>query len=299
MRIGELGTVYRYERGGVVHGLLRVRGLTQDDAHIFCRPDQVEDEINNVLDLTFFLLNSFGFTEYEVMLSTKPGKAVGQDDNWTLATDSLRNTLQRRGISFEVDDGGGAFYGPKIDFDVTDAIGRQWQCATIQLDYQLPQRFDLKYTGSDNEEHRPVVIHRAIFGSFERFLAMLVEHYAGAWPLWLAPTQVVVLPISDRHLTYAKTVRDMLTKANLRVELDGRKEKIGYKIREAQLQKVPYMLVIGDRETADNTVAVRSRLTGDLGPVTVTDFAHKALEEIECKSLGSLRTDRNDPPSVK
>jgi len=221
--------------------------------------------------------------EYTVKLSTRPEEFLGEIATWDHAEASLKQALQNAGQSYVLNEGDGAFYGPKIDFDVTDAIGRRWQCATIQLDYQLPQRFDLKYIGADNAEHRPVVIHRAIFGSFERFVAMLIEHYAGAWPLWLAPVQVAVLPISDRHAAYAHEVRDRLAAAGLRVDLDTRTEKIGYKIREAQLQKIPYMLIAGDREAADGLVAVRSRTAGDLGARSVADFLAAASAEIARK----------------
>jgi len=298
LRLYEQTPLHRNEASGVLSGLTRVRQFSQDDAHCFVMESQISEEVGRLVRLVQHVYKDFGL-QYTVKLSTRPEKFLGEITTWDHAEQSLKQALDATNQPYLLNEGDGAFYGPKIDFDVTDAIGRQWQCATIQLDYQLPQRFNLKYTGSDNKEHRPVVIHRAIFGSFERFLAMLIEHYAGAWPLWLAPTQAIVLPISDRHLTYAKKIRDILTVADLRVELDDRKEKIGYKIREAQLQKVPYMLVVGDRETEDNAVAVRSRLTGDLGAVTVTDFVDKALEEIECKSLESLRTDRNDSPSVK
>ena len=298
LRLYEQTPLHRNEASGVLSGLTRVRQFSQDDAHCFVMESQISEEVGRLVRLVQHVYKDFGL-QYTVKLSTRPEKFLGEITTWDHAEQSLKQALDATNQPYLLNEGDGAFYGPKIDFDVTDAIGRQWQCATIQLDYQLPQRFNLKYTGSDNKEHRPVVIHRAIFGSFERFLAMLIEHYAGAWPLWLAPTQAIILPISDRHLTYAKKIRDILTVADLRVELDDRKEKIGYKIREAQLQKVPYMLVVGDRETEDNAVAVRSRLTGDLGAVTVTDFVDKALEEIECKSLESLRTDRNDSPSVK
>lgn len=279
MRIGELGTVYRYERGGVVQGLFRVRGLTQDDAHIFCRPDQVEGEINNVLDLTFFLLNSFDFTEYEVMLSTRPEKAVGEDDSWNLATDSLRNTLQSREISFELDEGGGAFYGPKIDIHIKDAIGRMWQITTVQFDFNLPQRFGLTYIGEDGKEHRPYMVHRAILGALERFMGVLIEHYGGSFPAWLAPVQAEVIPISERHLEYAALVHSQLTQKGIRVHTDSRNERMNAKIRDAQVQKIPYMLIVGDREADANAAAVRLRSGEDLGALPMEQIVTKISEE--------------------
>ena len=250
MRVGELGSVYRYERGGVLHGLLRVRGMTQDDAHIFCRPEQVEDEVDGVLDLTFHLLRTFGFEEFELMLSTRPEKAVGDPERWELATSSLRRTLEARGLSYELDEGGGAFYGPKIDVHIRDAIGRLWQCTTIQFDFNLPERFGLTYVGEDGREHQPYMIHRALLGSMERFMGVLIEHYGGAFPTWLAPVQAVLIPIADRHQEYARSVESQLAAAGIRVHNDLRNERMNAKIREAQLQKVPYMLVLGDRESA-------------------------------------------------
>ena len=239
MRIGELGTVYRYERGGVVQGLLRVRGMTQDDAHIFCRPDQVVDEVNGVLDLTFFLLSSFGFSEYDVMLSTRPVKAVGDSDQWELATESLRSTLVARGIDYEVDEGGGAFYGPKIDIHIRDAIGRQWQITTVQFDFNLPERFGLTYIGDDGQEHRPYMVHRALLGTMERFMGVLIEHYAGAFPVWLAPVQAMVIPIADRHNEYAQELREQLDRSDIRAAVDDGNDRMNAKIRNAQVQKVP------------------------------------------------------------
>jgi threonyl-tRNA synthetase len=243
---------------------------------------QIADEVERLLRLVERVYTDFGLT-YEVKLSTRPEEFLGEVSTWDHAEASLRQALEGAGQRYTVNEGDGAFYGPKIDFDVMDAIGRKWQCATIQLDYQLPQRFDLKYVGADNTEHRPVVIHRAIFGSFERFLALLIEHYAGAWPLWLSPVQVTILPIADRHLEHAASVQARLAAAGLRVELDDRVEKIGYKIREAQLQKIPYMLVVGDREVSEDQVAVRSRTAGDLGARSVADFLRTALEEVARK----------------
>ena len=281
MRIGELGTVYRYERGGVVQGLLRVRGMTQDDAHIFCRPDQVEDEVNGVLDLTFHLLSSFGFTEYEVRLATKPEKAVGDAERWELATESLRRTLGARGLPFELDEGGGAFYGPKIDVHIRDALGRQWQITTVQFDFNLPDRFGLGYIGEDGQEHRPYMIHRALLGSMERFMGVLIEHYGGAFPTWLAPVQAEVIPIAERHQEYAERVEAQLAEAGIRGHADLRNERMNAKIRDAQLQKVPYMLIVGDREVEANAAAVRLRSGEDLGAVAVAEVVARITAEIE------------------
>ena len=279
MRVGELGTVYRNERAGVVHGLLRVRGMTQDDAHIFCRPDQVEEEINGVLDLTFFLLKSFGFDEYDVMLSTRPEKAVGEVEQWELATASLRNTLEARGIEYGVDEGGGAFYGPKIDIHIRDAIGRLWQCTTVQFDFNLPERFGLTYIGEDGREHRPYMVHRALLGSLERFMGVLIEHYGGAFPTWLSPVQAVVIPIAERHLEYARQVQEQIAGAGIRVETDDRNERMNAKIRDAQLQKVPYMLVVGDREAEAEAAAVRLRSGENLGAVPVSQVIERISSE--------------------
>ena len=279
MRVGELGTVYRNERAGVVHGLLRVRGMTQDDAHIFCRPDQVEDEINGVLDLTFFLMKSFGFDEYDVMLSTRPDKAVGEAEQWELATASLRNTLEARGIEYGVDEGGGAFYGPKIDIHIRDAIGRLWQCTTVQFDFNLPERFGLTYIGEDGREHRPYMVHRALLGSLERFMGVLIEHYGGAFPTWLSPVQAVVIPIAERHLEYARQVQEQIAGAGIRVETDDRNERMNAKIRDAQLQKVPYMLVVGDREAEAEAAAVRLRSGENLGAVPVSQVIERISSE--------------------
>ncbi|CAI8054840.1 Threonine--tRNA ligase [Geodia barretti] len=284
MRIGELGSVYRYERGGVLHGLLRVRGLTQDDAHIFCRQDQVVEEINGVLDLDFHLLEAMGFSEFEVMLSTRPEKAVGDAAQWDIATDSLRQTLEQRGIPFEVDEGGGAFYGPKIDVHIRDAIGRLWQCTTVQFDFNLPERFGLTYIGEDGQEHQPYMVHRALLGSLERFVGVLIEHYGGAFPVWLAPVQAVVIPIADRHVEYADSVRTQLTAAGLRAQTDRRSERMNAKIREAQLQKIPYMLVVGDREATAGAAAVRLRTGENLGAVPVADIVARITQEAEDRS---------------
>ncbi len=284
MRIGELGAVYRYERGGVVQGLLRVRGMTQDDAHIFCRPDQVADEVNGVLDLTFFLLSSFGFSDYDVMLSTRPEKAVGEQDQWDLATESLRSTLVERGIEYEIDDGGGAFYGPKIDIHIRDAIGRQWQITTVQFDFNLPERFGLTYIGEDGKEHRPYMVHRALLGTMERFMGVLIEHYAGAFPLWLAPVQAVVIPIADRHVEYAQELKAKLGAADVRVDVDDGNDRMNAKIRNAQLQKIPYMLVIGDREIEAGAAAMRLRSGENLGAVPVDEIVSRITSEVEAKA---------------
>ena len=286
IRLTEMGTVYRYERGGVLHGLMRVRGFTQDDAHIFCRPDQVEDEIVGVVEFAFDLLRTFGFDEFDVYLATKPEKAVGDDAAWEHATESLRNALDRVGVDYEVDEGGGAFYGPKLDIKIRDAIGRSWQCTTIQFDFNLPERFDMKYDGADGAEHRPYMVHRALFGSLERFFGVLIEHYGGAFPTWLAPVQAEVIPIADRHIPYAEEVRDQLVAAGLRVHVDGRNERMNAKIRDAQLQKVPYMLVVGDREAEAKGAAVRLRSGEDLGTLPVADV----LARIQAEVLGYAAT---------
>ncbi len=280
IRTGELGTVYRYERGGVLAGLLRVRGLTQDDAHIFCRQDQVKEEVNGVLDLTFHLLSSFGFSEFEVMLATKPEKAVGTDAQWNLATEALRQTLDERAHDYTLDEGGGAFYGPKIDVHIRDAIGRLWQITTVQFDFNLPARFDLEYVGQDGERHQPYVIHRALLGSMERFMGVLIEHYGGAFPTWLAPVQAVVIPIADRHRDYGQSIADRLSGAGLRAELDDGNDRMGAKIRSAQVRKVPYMLVVGDREEAADAAALRLRSGQDLGAVPVDEIVQRLKDEV-------------------
>lgn len=271
LRLHEQTPLHRNEASGVLSGLTRVRQFSQDDAHCFVMESQIGSEVEALLRLVKRVYGDFGLT-YEVKLSTRPEEFLGERETWDQAEAALRSALQAAEVAYTVNEGDGAFYGPKIDFDVTDAIGRKWQCATIQLDYQMPQRFDLKYIGADNQEHRPVVIHRAIFGSFERFIAMLIEHYAGAFPLWLAPVQMAVLPLADRHVEWAETVRERLAGAGFRVTVDARVEKIGFKIREAQLQKVPYMLVLGDREVAEGLVAVRSRAAGDQGARSLDDF---------------------------
>jgi len=279
MRIHEQSVLHRNEASGVLSGLTRVREFMMDDAHIFLREDQIGEEVERLLRLVRRVYDDFGLTP-EMKLSTRPEEYLGKKDTWDHAESELKKALEGAGQEYTINEGDGAFYGPKIDFAVTDALGRKWQCATIQLDYQLPEQFQLKYVGADNTEHRPVVIHRAIFGSFERFIAMLLEHYAGALPVWLAPVQAVVLPISDRHLDYGRSVLDRLKASGLRAELDDRQEKIGYKIREAQLQKVPYMLVVGDRESADGAVSVRTRKGGDQGSQALAAFVDRALAEV-------------------
>ena len=280
LRFAELGTVYRYERSGVLHGLMRVRGFTQDDAHIFCRPDQVEDEIGGVLDLTFELLEAFGFTDYSIMLSTRPEKYVGEPEMWDHATQSLRQSLEARNLSFDMDEGGGAFYGPKIDIKIKDALGRAWQCTTVQFDFNLPERFDLVYQDSEGGRSRPYMVHRAILGSMERFMGVLIEHYAGAFPLWLAPVQAVVIPIADRHNEYAEQVKTALAAGGFRAEVDSRSERMNLKIRNAQMQKVPYMLVVGDKEMEAQSVSVRHREEGDLGAMALDALLAKLKGEL-------------------
>jgi threonyl-tRNA synthetase len=286
IRFHEQTPLHRNEASGVLSGLTRVRQFSQDDAHCFVTPEQIGEEVERLIRLVRRVYDDFGLA-FTAKLSTRPDEFLGEIATWDRAEAQLNAALERAGIAYTINEKDGAFYGPKIDFDVTDAIGRNWQCATIQLDYAQPENFDLKYVGADNTEHRPVVIHRAIFGSFERFIAILIEHYAGAFPLWLAPLQVIVLPISDRHLEYARSVRDRAKEAGLRVTLDERQEKIGYKIREAQLQKVPYMLVVGDRESAEGTASVRTRAGGDQGASTIEAFLMSAREEIRLKGKAS------------
>ncbi|MBX3370642.1 MAG: threonine--tRNA ligase, partial [Nitrospira sp.] len=265
IRYGELGTVYRYERTGVLHGLLRVRGFTQDDAHLFCRPDQIEAEVSRVLDFTFFVLGTFGFTEFEIYLSTRPEKSVGSDENWTIATNALEAALKSRNVAYQVDPGEGVFYGPKIDIKIKDVLGRSWQCSTVQVDFNNPERFKLAYTGEDGKHHQPIMIHRALMGSIERFFGILIEHYAGAFPTWLAPVQAVVLTITDHQQEFAAKIVSTLKSHGYRVEADLRNEKIGFKIREAEKNKIPYMLVVGDKEVQSGMVAVRGRSKADHG----------------------------------
>nr|MBP7362742.1 threonine--tRNA ligase [Nitrospira sp.] len=281
IRYGELGTVYRYERTGVLHGLLRVRGFTQDDAHLFCRPDQIEAEVSRVLDFTFFVLGTFGFTEFEVYLSTRPEKSVGSEENWTIATNALEAALKSRGVAYEVDPGEGVFYGPKIDIKIKDVLGRSWQCSTVQVDFNNPERFKLAYTGEDGKAHQPIMIHRALMGSIERFFGILIEHYAGAFPTWLAPVQAVVLTITDNQQEFAAKIVSTLKSHGFRVEADIRNEKIGFKIREAEKNKIPYMLVVGDKEVQSGMVSVRGRSGANHGSLPIEAF------------LELLRTDAN------
>lgn len=283
LRFAEKGTVYRYERSGVLHGLLRVRGFTQDDAHHFCRPDQMPDEIDFTLNFSMNMLRAFGFTDFQAYLSTKPEKSVGEDKMWHDAEVALEETLKRMGVPYEVDAGGGAFYGPKIDLKVKDALGREWQLSTIQFDFNEPERFDLSYIGEDGKEHRPYMVHRALLGSMERFFGVLIEHYAGAFPVWLSPKQVTMIPIADRHNDYAHEVAARLKKAGLRVTVDDSSDRMNAKIRNAQKQKVPYMLVIGDREMEEGQVALRRRSGENPGPMSVEAFLELALREIEEK----------------
>ena len=281
LRIAELGTVYRYERSGVLHGLMRVRGFTQDDAHIFCLPDQVADEVGDVLDLTFEIMAAFGFEDYDIMLSTRPEKYVGEPEMWEHATESLRQALVTRGLPYGIDEGGGAFYGPKIDIKIKDALGREWQCTTVQFDFNLPERFDLVFQDDQGNRSRPYMVHRAILGSLERFFGVLVEHYAGAFPLWLAPVQAVVIPIADRHNEYAEQVAGKLRDAGFRVEVDDRSERMNQKIRQAQLQKTPYMLVVGDREAEASAAAVRMRDGENRGALPLDDVAAMLAAELD------------------
>ncbi len=280
IRYGELGTVYRYERTGVLHGLLRVRGFTQDDAHLFCRPDQIETEVSRVLDFTFFILRTFGFTEFEVYLSTRPEQSVGSDANWSIATDALEAALKSREVAYQVDPGEGVFYGPKIDIKIKDILGRSWQCSTIQIDFNNPERFHLTYTGEDGKFHQPIMIHRALMGSIERFIGILIEHFAGAFPLWLAPVQAVVLTITDKQQEFASGLVTTLKGHGFRAESDFRNEKIGFKIREAEKAKVPYMLVIGDKEVQSGTVSVRGRSGANLGSMPVASLLDVMRREI-------------------
>ena len=280
MRLGELGTVYRYERSGVLHGLMRVRGFTQDDAHIFCTPDQVESEVMGILDLAFELLDTFGFEDRRIYLSTRPEKYVGDPELWDHAEKSLASALDAKGIAYGVDEGGGAFYGPKIDVMIRDAIGREWQCSTFQFDFNLPERFALTYESSDGERRQPYMVHRAILGSMERFLGVLIEHYGGAFPLWLAPVQAVVIPIADRHVEYAKLVKERLDERGFRVNVDARSERMNLKIRNAQTQKVPYMLVVGDREVENEAASVRLRTEENLGAMSLDDLLARMEEEV-------------------
>ncbi len=284
LRWAELGTVYRYERSGTLHGLLRVRGFTQDDAHLFCRPDQMHAEVVRVVDFSLQVLQAFGFHEYEIYVSTRPEKAVGEAAQWEAAETALKAALDERGLPYKVDVGGGAFYGPKIDMKIKDSLGRAWQCTTIQFDFNMPERFDMTFVGEDGKDHRPYMIHRALLGSMERFFGCLIEHYAGAFPLWIAPVQAEIIPISDvKHMEYAENVLAQLKAAGLRAEIDLSKERMGAKIRQAQMQKIPYMLVIGDKERDSQTVSVRLRSGEDLGAVAVTNLLARMAKEVASK----------------
>lgn len=283
MRWCELGTVYRYERTGTLHGLMRVRGFTQDDGHIFCRPDQLSKEIHEILDLTLYVLRVFGFDRYEIYLSTRPDKYVGSDENWESATDALSQALETQGLTYEIDPGEGVFYGPKIDIKIKDCLDRSWQCSTIQVDFNLPERFDVRYIGEDGQPHTPIMVHRALLGSLERFFGVLIEHYAGAFPLWLAPVQTIVLTVTDRQDQWAGSVTKKLKAAGIRAKADFRNEKLGKKIREAQLDKVPYMLIVGDQEVIDMTVSPRTRKGQKLDAMSLDDFI--ALVERECREI--------------
>jgi len=282
-RWAELGTVYRYERSGVLHGLLRVRGFTQDDAHIFCRPDQMPEEIDRVLAFCLHMLKAFGFSDFRLYLATRPEESVGEEERWQAATTALEEAIKKTGLPYEVDEGGGAFYGPKIDLKIKDALGREWQCSTIQFDFNEPERFGLTYKGADGADHQPYMIHRALLGSLERFFGILIEQYGGAFPLWLAPVQVVVLPVLPEHREYADRICAWLRENGIRVEPDGRNEKIGYRIREAQVKKVPYMIIVGEKEAAQGTLSVRSRREGDLGVQEREVFLARIKQEIETK----------------
>lgn len=283
IRWAELGTVYRYEKSGVLHGLMRVRGFTQDDAHIFCHPDQLESEIIGVIKLATFMLGAFGFKEYEIYLSTKPPKHVGTEENWARAESTLENALVKTNLEYKIDPGEGVFYGPKIDIKIKDCLGRAWQCTTIQIDFNLPERFNISFVGEDGREHIPIMIHRALLGSLERFFGILLEHYAGALPLWLSPIQAIIIPIADRHNNYSQKVKDKLGERSIRASIDARNERLEKKVREAEIGKIPYMLILGDKEEASETISVRARSSGDQGPMPLDLFIEKISKEIEDK----------------
>ena len=283
LRWAELGTVYRYERSGVLSGLMRVRGFTQDDAHIFCTPEQMNSEISEVLRFSLYMLNTFGFKKYKVYLSTRPADAIGNEKMWQDAQEALRRVIDENKLNYEVDEGGGAFYGPKIDIKIEDALGREWQATTIQFDFNLPERFDMVYVGADGKEHRPYMIHRALLGSWERFFGLLIEHYAGAFPTWLAPVQVKIIPLADRHVEHANKAAAELKSRNIRVEVDDRSERMNLKIRQAQMEKIPYMLILGDKEAADNTVSARRRSGEQLPTQPLASFLEKLTAEIANK----------------
>ncbi len=285
IRWAELGTVYRYERSGVLHGLLRVRGFTQDDAHIFSRPEQLQEEIVNILDLNFKILRTFGFDNYDVYLSTRPDKYVGSLENWERAENALKYALEKQGISYEIDPGEGVFYGPKIDIKIKDTLGRSWQCSTIQVDFNLPERFNISYIDQNGEKKQPIMIHRALMGSFERFFGVLIEHYAGKFPLWLAPVQVTVVPVSEKYLDYGQNVFEQLKERGIRVKLDDRNEKLGYKIRSAELEKIPYILIVGEKEANNRSVSLRIQGVGDFGEMSINELHDIIQEKIKLKAI--------------
>ncbi len=285
IRWAELGTVYRYERSGVLHGLLRVRGFTQDDAHIFSRPEQLQEEIVNILDLNFKILRTFGFDNYDVYLSTRPEKYVGSLENWERAENALKYALEKQGISYEIDPGEGVFYGPKIDIKIKDTLGRSWQCSTIQVDFNLPERFNISYIDQNGEKKQPIMIHRALMGSFERFFGVLIEHYAGKFPLWLAPVQVTVVPVSEKYLDYGQNVFEQLKERGIRVKLDDRNEKLGYKIRSAELEKIPYILIVGEKEANNKSVSLRIQGVGDFGEMSINELHDIIQEKIKLKAI--------------
>lgn len=285
LRLAELGACYRYERSGVLQGLFRVRGFTMDDAHIFCKPEQLEEEVIKLLDFSLSMLKTLGFEKYQIFLSTQPEKSIGEEQNWEKAQDALRRALEKRNLEFEVDEGGGAFYGPKIDLKIEDVMGRPHQCTTIQFDFNIPERFDLSFVDSDGNFHRPIMIHRALLGSLERFFGVLIEHYGGAFPLWLSPVQVRVMPITDQQNSYSAEIESRLKEEVFRVELDDRNEKINYKIREAEKEKIPYMFIVGKKEVQDKNVSVRRHKEGDLGRFDLDEIIHKLKEEVKTKAV--------------
>jgi threonyl-tRNA synthetase len=291
IRFFELGTVYRYERSGVLHGLMRVRGFTQDDAHIFCTPQNLNEEISKVLHFTLYILRTFGFQEFEIYLSTRPEKFVGSPENWDKSTEALKEALDKSGLDYKIDPGEGVFYGPKIDIKIKDSIGRSWQCSTIQVDFNLPERFNVEFIAEDGNPHQPIVIHRALMGSVERFFGILIEHYAGAFPLWLAPVQTVVIPIAERHHEYARKIQSELLQQEFRADIDLRNEKVGYKIREAELQKIPYMIVLGDHEQENSVISVRQKNIGDLGKMKIEDLQQQMRQEIKLKKMSEQNTE--------
>jgi threonyl-tRNA synthetase len=281
IRLGELGTVYRYERSGTLHGLMRVRGFTQDDAHIICTPEQLDGEVMRIITFSLGILRNFGFKDLDIYLSTKPEKSVGDKADWDIATESLRNAIEKSGLSYKVDEGGGAFYGPKIDIKIKDALNRSWQCTTIQFDFNLPTRFGMEYIGADNQPHRPFMIHRALLGSIERFFGTLIEYHAGNFPVWLCPVQVQVVPISDQFIDYARDVQEKLLSLGIRAEIDVRDERVGYKIREAEMKKIPYMFIAGAKEVETGSVSVRRHTEGDLGSLSLDDAIKRIQQELE------------------